>query len=690
MTGRHIQQLVIAVITLLLIRPESLRTQDLAAALNGTEEWISRISPLEFTLSRPLSTGERIVVIIGTTDVTDLCTVHDDTVRYRPRSVPLPIGSVPVSVFLETPDGAWTSVGSVTLNVLTSTGLEKLLIKPSLTLSNKGQLAEDHFPDGNAPARSTFQELNGQMALQVDVERSGVSAGLGVNVIGVSFKPETLRFSEKGEDAPKVDLAGYLLEGRIGRTAFSAGHISHGRHRHLLNGFASRGLSAVTAIGTFVDLSGAVLNGTNIAGWDNFLGLRSSDHRVYSSTLGVEILPQDPGTVRIEASYAHGSQLPANSFNQGQITDAERSSGESVRLLLSDPGHNISIDAGLTTAKFTNPVDPLLSQGIDIVPVEATSRQARYADITWDVFRNATILGALPARLNVAFRHEHVDPLYRAVGANARADNLQNTYELHGGFGPLQVDLTHLRSEDNLAEISSVLKSKTRQTGAIVVLSPSAAAAILPQWLPALSYGMNRTHQFGVSTPTKSEFTPDRVPDQITTSHSAGIEWQASSMRLGYRGTFTTQDNRQIGRENADVVNRTNGLNISFLPVSQGTVTLEGALESTENTGTGSVFRNNRIAASILAPLLAGANASLNASISTSKPDDGSSRQRQASFSVETSYAFDLSSSFVFNWRGQMFARYSWSEFTSRDNVFNLDIQTRAWVVSTGISFTLF
>jgi len=57
---------------------------------------------------------------------------------------------------------------------------------------------------------------------------------------------------------------------------------------------------------------------------------------------------------------------------------------------------------------------------------------------------------------------------------------------------------------------------------------------------------------------------------------------------------------------------------------------------------------------------------------------------------VETSYAFDLSSSFVFNWRGQMFARYSWSEFTTRDNVFNLDIQTRAWVVSTGISFTLF
>ena len=675
---------------LLLIAPGMLRAQDLSVAMRENDEWITRYQSLEFILSRPLSADEHLALIVGTTDVTDVCTVHADTLRYRPLAIPLPSGSVNVSMFLVTPDGTWISVGDCTLHVLSTTGLEKSIMTPSFTLANKGQVAEGHSPETNAPARSTFQELNGQLELKVDVERSGVSVGVGANIIGVSFKQEALRFAEKGEDAAKIDLASYVIETRTGRTTFSAGHISHGRSRHLLNNFSSRGISITTEIGTFADLSGSVLNGTNIVGWDNFLGLETADHRLYSGTLGLEILPENPGTIRLEGSYVHGSQLPLNNFNQAQVNDAEESSGGSGRLQLSDPGRNFTVDAGFTITRFTNPVDPLLSQGFDVVPVEETTRQARYADVAWDVFRDAMILEVLPTRLNVAFRHERVDPLYRAVGANVRPDNLQNIYELHGGIGPLQLDLTHLRSEDNLAEVESVLKSKTRQTGANVVLSPGASAGILPPWLPTFSYGLNSTHQFGVSTPTNSEFTPDRVPDQITTSHTAGIEWQGGSLRVEYRGAFTTQDNRQAGKENADALNRTNGLNISFSPVTLISMSLEGLLESSENTETGAVIRNKRIGTNLLASLVAGASASLTASLSTSQPDDGSSSQRQALFSLETSYAFDLSSHFAFKWRGQAFIRYSWSEFESRDNVFNLDSQTRAWVVNTGISLNLF
>ena len=274
--------------------------------------------------------------------------------------------------------------------------------------------------------------------------------------------------------------------------------------------------------------------------------------------------------------------------------------------------------------------------------------------------------------------------------SNTQADILQNAYELHGGVGPLQMDLTHRRAEDNLANIASVLKSKTRQTTVNVGLSPLAAAEVLPSWLPAFTYGLFSTHQFGVSTPTNSEFTPARVPDQLTTTHSAGVEWQGGSLRVGYRGTFTTQDNRQPGRENTDIVGRTNGLSLSFSPIAEISTSLDGSLESIENTGTGMILRTDRAGFNVLAGLFTGATASLNASLSVTEPDDGTSEQRQASFSLETSYAFDLSSLFVFSWRGQMFVRYSWSEFTSRDNVFNLDSRTRAWIVNTGISINLF
>jgi hypothetical protein len=680
----------IVLFAVLLIEPGLGRAQDLSAVLKGGEEWITRYEPLEFILSRPVAAGEHMSLVVGTTDVTSLCTLHGDTLRYRPLVIPLPGGPVSVSVFLVTPDGTWTSAGSATLKVLTTTGLEKILVAPSVTLSYNGQIAEGHFPERGGPARSRFHELNGQLGLKADIEQSGVIVGLGANIIGVSFKPEALRFADKGEDAAKIDLASYLFETQVGRTKVSAGHISHGRSRHLLNNFTSRGISVATAIGAFADLSGSVMNGTNIVGWDNFLGLGNASHRLYSGTLGLEILPEAPGTVRIEGSYVHGSQLPLNNFNQAQINDAEKSSGGSGRLLLADGGRNITVDAGYTIARFTNPEDSLLSQGKDIVPVEETTRQARYADVTWDVFRNTMLMGVHPARLNVAFRHERVDPLYRAVGANVRADNLQNTYELHGGIGPLQLDVTHMQSEDNLAEIQSVLKSITRQTATNVMLSPAASAGVLPLWLPTLSYGLQSTHQFGVSTPTNSEFTPDRVPDQVTTSHTAGIEWQVSSLQLRYRGTYTTQDNRQPGRENADAINRTNGLNISLSPVTQVSMSLEGSLESNENTGTGAIIRNNRVGANLVASSLAGATASLTASLSTSEPDDGSSRQQQALLFLEASYVFDLSSFFVFKWRGRVFARYSWSEFELRDNVFNLTSRTRAWVVNTGISLNLF
>jgi len=604
--------------------------------------------------------------------------------------VPLPAGVVEVSLFIVTGDGSWTPAGTYTLNVLGSTGLERGLVSPSITLSSRGQLAAGQFPESTTPDRGNFQELNGQLAVKAEAERGGVSLALGVDIIGVSLAQEALRFADLGDEAPKIDLATYLVETRTGRTTLSVGHIGHGRSRHLLNGFSSRGISASTAIGTFLDLSGTVMNGSSIVGWDNPFGLKNPSHRLVSGTLGVEILPQDPGTIRVEGSYVYGSQQPLTNFNQGRVNDAEESNGGSARLLLSDPGKRVTLDAGFTMARFTNPPDPLLSQGIDIVPVEPTTRQARYADVTWDVVRDATLLEILPARLNVAFRHERVDPLYRAVGSSVQADILQNAFELHGSAGPLQMDLTHRRAEDNLADIESVLKSKTRQTTVNIALSPLAAAEILPPWLPAFSYGLLSTHQFGVSTPTNSEFTPDRVPDQLTTTHSTGVEWQGGGLRVGYRGAFTMQDNRQPGRENFDIVGRTNGLSLSFAPIAEVSLTLDGSLESIENTGTGMILRTDRAGLNALAALFAGVTASLNASLSVTEPDDGTSEQRQASFSVETSYGFDLSSLFVFSWRGQVFVRYSWSESTSRDNVFDLDSQTRAWVVNTGISINLF
>ena len=673
----------------ILMVPRMAIAQDVSASLSLADEWITRFQPLEFTLSRPPTGDESVHVIIGTTDVSDLCSIRGDTLHYEPRTFPLPAGAVEISIYISSAEGGWNSAGSFTVNVLNATGFERSTITPSLSIANKGQPAANHFPDADAAGRTRFQELNGQFSMNMELERSGIQAGAEFALVGVSFRQEALRFSEKKEAAAKIDLSSYLLKARVSTTSLTVGHINHGRQRHLLAGFASRGISAATTVASMVDISAAVMNGTDIVGWDNFVGLEKPEHRIYSGTLGLEVLPSSPGVIRIEASYAHGSQLPVSNFNQGEITDAEKSNGAGIRVLLSDPSRTISLDAGFAKARFTNPPDPFLSGGLEVVPVEATTRQARYADVSWNVFANETLAGNLPARLNVGFRHERVDPLYRAVGVSVRSDFLQNMYELHGGLGPAQLDVTHLRSEDNLGDIPSVLKSKTRQTGANLVLSFGTLNPLL-QWIPTLSYGVTTTHQFGVATPTNSDFTPERVPNQVDTSHSAGIDWQSDPIRIGYRGSVSHQDNRQFGRENTDAVNRSHALNISMSYFHVLSFNVEGSLESSDNLETGFVLRTKRLGVILSAQWFSGASTSLNGSLSISKPDDGSSRQKQASFSVEASYGFDLSSFFVFNWRGQMFVRYSWNEASLRDFVFDLDSYTRFWLINTGVTFNIF
>ncbi len=664
----------------------SLRAQGLTATASGGEEWISRFQPLVVLLSRPPAAGERLGVVIRSTDVSDLCVVHGDTLLYEPYVLPLPSGESTVAVYTITPEGAWNSSGTFPIRVLTSGGLERSVVSPSLTLAASGQPASNRAPEEPAAGRTTFQELNSQFSLRADGERGGFQFAASLALVGVSFRQEALRFSERKDDASKIDLAGYLLETRTGATSFSVGHIAHGRQRHLLNSFASRGLSLSTALAPFADVSAAVLNATSIVGWDNPVGLAHPEHRIQSGTLGLEFIPSAPGTLRVEASYVHASQLPLAGFNQGQITDAEKSEGVGLRVQVSDPDHVVSLDAGYASVRFTNPPDPLLSQGFEVVPVSPAVRQARYADIAWDVLGGESFLATLPVRLNIAFRHERVDPLYRAVGASVRPDLLQNSIEMHGGFGLLHVDLLHLRSEDNLADIPSILKSKTRQTGVTVAI-PLAERAPL---LPALTYGLNATHQFGAGTPVNSDFTPDRVPDQLTTSHTAGIEWQGYGMRVAWRAGLTLLDNRQPGRENADAVNRTQGLNVSVAPLSTVVVGVDGSLESAEDLENSTVIRTRRVGASISGQPFLGAGLNLAASLSTTKPGNGSAAQKQASCTVEASYAFDLSSAFVFSWRGQIFVRCTWNELSSRDFVFGLNAYRRSWVLQTGVSFTMF
>ena len=211
--------------------PSGAVAQDMTSRLLGSEGWRSRFSPIEIQLSRPPSEGERVALILGTMDVTDLCRLHGDTLWYQPDVLAIPSGAVAVSVFIVSAGNVWTEVGRHAVNILISGGFERSILQPSFTLSYSAQVNGDEGRSDGKPPRS--HELNGQLSVKAEAERRGIGLGFAANIVGVSHRAEALRFIDLGEDAPKIDLASGLVEAWVGASKIAAGHISHGRSRHL-------------------------------------------------------------------------------------------------------------------------------------------------------------------------------------------------------------------------------------------------------------------------------------------------------------------------------------------------------------------------------------------------------------------------------------------------------------------------
>jgi hypothetical protein len=72
----------------------------------------------------------------------------------------------------------------------------------------------------------------------------------------------------------------------------------------------------------------------------------------------------------------------------------------------------------------------------------------------------------------------------------------------------------------------------------------------------------DRTHQKGDDVPVGGDFAASHVPDQVNLSHQAGLQWAGAKWNLSASASLSDQDNRQVGRENADFEHR--GLGLSF------------------------------------------------------------------------------------------------------------------------------
>ena len=577
----------------------------------GNDAWVEGNQPIGLRLSRPLDLKtERLAVVVGHTDLSALFTVTPTVARYAANTLRLPSGETELVAYIVSPGKAWTEVARIPLRVRTRAGFYKSDIKPALTLTTSGQIA-----NGEGGKRPPYTGVTFNPAFNTALANESGTVEVQSNFLAVTKQTQALRFGAQGTSAPKFDLSDYLIKGANGPFSASIGHVSFGNSKHLINGVATRGITGALSIAKTAELAVGLLNGSSIVGWDNPIGLAHDDHRIIGASLKVDALRAHPGAMVFDAAFINGEQLPQSGVNEGVINDREHNRGGAIHFIGKSPGDRVTLDAGYTVSRFENPFDPTLSQGATLVPVKPETKAARFADLSLALLRNTSLSRAIKLNLAATLRHERVDPLYRSLGAAVQANVLQNVLELTGGIGPLAVQASHARAEDNLDDIESVLKTFTHVTSVNAVLPVGSvfSASSPSQWLPQLTIALSSTHQFANDVPVNSDFTETHAPDQLSRNASADAQWAIGKWKAGYRYNISDQDNRQVGREKSDLGNLAHNVQAGFSPISWldigASYSFEGAnnrelaqknatrrfganldLRPTKNTGLSSVF----------------------------------------------------------------------------------------------------
>lgn len=643
-------------------------------------EFVARGATIELRVSGVLQLGERLAVLLGSTDATSLFQPVPGGLRYTPRVVSLPAGEQEMTVYLVRASGEWVELRRFPLLVRSGLGYDRGSVTPVFDLGLEGQLAEGHDASTPPPPRRTYQDFTGQLAFESSVERGSAAWSTQASLIGVSHQESTLRYGELAGRAPRVDLSNYAVRFNRGPQELSVGHVSLGDQRHLISGFASRGATIALRPASRMELRGGLMNGTSVVGWYNPFGLNDPGHRIASGSFAVEALPR-AGGMRLEFTGLTGSVRPFAGYNQGVVNDAEESRGLGLRLIATDPSQRLRLESGYARSRFDNPLDSTLAQGGALVAVQPVTRNAHYVDAALDVVRDLQ-LGSRTAGLALGYRRERVDPLYRSLGAFAQPDRESNHYEVRATVAGVALLGSHARTGDNLGNLASVLTTQTKRTGIRADVPLAGLVGATAMWLPVLSYGVDRTHQFGEGIPDNGEFAESHIPDQISTNRTLSAEWQLGRAALGYRWNSSLQDNRQAGRDNADFDALANGVTLGVTAASWLNLDLSFDAERAASLESREVDRTRRYSGRTTLRPFGQSTLTLSAA-HTRTADDVQTRRRRDT--VLDGHWSSLVPGMA-RLGTRYYLRFSRTSGRSLDQQFDLDQSTSRWSLSSGLN----
>lgn len=691
---------------------------------------------IEFTIAGTMNAGERIALTIARTDVTAVVKLVGNTLIYDAKLLPLPPGDSEVKVYLVRSNGRWVELGHTSLKVSSippktadavpasgdgaatagsnttaaaeipsapgpeaakGTNEPKRSFKfiPTFTISMESQPLQENFPTTARPEkRATFNDFNLTGSVKAEGSIGNMSTEANFDFAGSTFKEKTLQFGTLGRQAPDIDLSSYLMNFKIGKAKFALGHTSFGSNRHLVNSFSSRGLSINIPINKRFDITGGIVNGTSVLGVRNFAGMAKIRHQVQGVTFGIEFFPKRQNALRLEVTGFNGYLQALNNVSERRVVDAERSRGLAFRVITSDKTERFKVEAGYALSRFFNPRDTTLDPEGKAVPLPAALRSAYYLDSSSQVLKDIKITKRRNLNLSFGFKFEYVEPLYRSLGASPSADKTSQEYSMDASLGEITFQAAHVRSNDNLRNIPSILKLLTRSNRFSLAVPVS---ALVPgqekpsPFLPRLGYSIDRTNNRGAAIPVNGGFDANlsTIPDLINTSQNFSSSWQLTKLNFGYTYSRSFADNRQAGSENKDQLGWVHGISFGFNPLEVVSFTAGLSFDSQRNFELNQVNRTKTLnLGTTWKPFK---RATFTGELSQALAGDAAktSLARNVNYSGQFAYNFSTEKSGFRKFGVQAFARFA--DAYARRNALDTATQlTRTKIMTAGMTFNFF
>ncbi len=556
---------------------------------------------VSLTFPSAVSTADgQFAVIVGTEDVTaNFRWVSPTQLDGVFASAPLPEGTNAMRVYKIAAGNQWVELGQVEIQVSLGSDVSKAgnktpVYRPSLIVGVKSQLAQTHSAAATPPVRPTYADATVQAGIQTEHAGADWSVKSQSNFIGSSYQPEALDFSRQGDNAPQLDLASYVIESRFtnsaGVTGLAAGNLQAGSNPLLANAINNRGVAVHHKFNHRLDIAAALQNGTAIIGGNNLFGLSDAKHKFATATAGLEVLER-AGGLRLEATSFKGVVKPQVTTGIATLQDAEESHGWGLRAQSTNKDGSLRADLAFAHSTYTPKGDGTLG----IAPGPSTAGSTWYAELAYDLVKNAPFIADYPFSLTVQARHEYSASTYKSLGAGQGADYVNDTVGLNASLGVVTGHLQWGMRSDNVANSAAFLKNRTPSLNLSLAapLGQMLNSAAPPLWAPTASYTYGRNHSFADTGYIPFGQTIANLPNVKVITHGLGLNWAINKLNFGYQYNRNLQDNNQPGFELQDVQDLGHNITASYRLTDNLSLTSGAGKRRSMQHATGVERRNN-------------------------------------------------------------------------------------------------